>query len=66
MLTGIADLIEYHGDQVLISYDVGPNRIHASVPARGRPREGEAVSFALNSDEIHIFDRETGLSLLSR
>ena len=65
VLTGIADLIEYHGDQVLISYDVGPNRIHASVPARDRPEEGGTVRFALDADEIHLFDRESGLSLLS-
>ena len=65
VLTGTADLIEYHGDQVLISYDVGPNRIHASVPARVRPEEGATVHFALDADEIHLFDRESGRSLLS-
>ncbi len=65
VLTGVTDLTEYHGDQVLISYDVGPNRIHASVPARDRPNEGETVRFSLDENEIHLFDRETGLSLLS-
>jgi multiple sugar transport system ATP-binding protein len=65
VLTGVTDLTEYHGDQVLISYDVGPNRIHASVPARDRPDEGETVRFSLDENEIHLFDRETGLSLLS-
>jgi len=65
VLTGVTDLTEYHGDKVIISYDVGPNRIHASVPAREKPAEGETVSFALDEAEIHLFDMESGLSLLS-
>ncbi len=65
ILTGVTDLTEYHGDQVLISYDVGPNRIHASVPARDRPDDGETVRFSLDENEIHLFDQKTGLSLLT-
>ncbi|TYB84331.1 ABC transporter ATP-binding protein [Oceaniovalibus sp. ACAM 378] len=64
VLSGTTDLIEYHGDQVLISFDVGSHRIHAFVPARERPKEGVGVKFSLNPAEVHLFDSETGLSLL--
>ncbi len=65
VLSGTTDLIEYHGDHVLISFDVGPNRIQALAPARERPEEGAEVKFALNPDEVHLFDGKTGRSLLT-
>ncbi|MCX8507582.1 MAG: sn-glycerol-3-phosphate ABC transporter ATP-binding protein UgpC [Rhodobacteraceae bacterium] len=64
LLAGKTDLIEYHGDQVLVSFDAGAGRVHALVPARQRPAEDSQVRFAVSPSEIHLFDRTTGQSLL--
>lgn len=63
-LAGMSDLVEYHGDQVLVSYNVGPVRLHALVPSRQRPEEDAMVSFVIRPNSAHLFDRETGSSLL--
>jgi multiple sugar transport system ATP-binding protein len=60
---GVADMIEFHGDQVLVGFPVGETRLNAFVPARRRLQEGQAVSFAVQDDAMHLFDAETGLSL---
>ncbi len=64
VLSGYIDLIEYHGDQVLLSFDVGPTKFRALIPARDRPKEGDPARFAVNCDEIHLFDKRTGQTLL--
>lgn len=63
-LAGVCDLIEYHGDQALVCYNVGSVEMRALVPARHRPDEGAAVCFGIRDGSAHIFDLETGLSLL--
>jgi multiple sugar transport system ATP-binding protein len=61
---GVCDMIEFHGDQVLVGFPLGDGRLSALVPARKRPQEGSAVAFKLDETMMHIFDAETGLSLL--
>jgi len=63
---GESDLIEYHGDQVLVSYNVAGVQVHALVPSRERPAEGTEVSFSVRENSSHIFDRKTGISLLKK
>lgn len=63
-LAGLCDLIEYHGDHALVSFTVGGTILHALVSARKRPSEGEAVSFTIRDGAAHLFDRETGRTLL--
>lgn len=63
-LEGVTDLIEYHGDQSLVSFNVGGIQIHALVPSRDRPSEGEKVSFEIREDSAHLFDEVTGDTLL--
>lgn len=63
-LSGKSDLIEYHGDQALVSFDVGELKIRALVPARHRPDEGADVSFYIREGSGHLFDKATGKSLL--
>lgn len=62
-LSGECDLIEYHGDQALVSFSVSGIPLHALVPARHRPKEGEAVHFSVRDDAIHVFDAVTEQTL---
>lgn len=63
-LSGDCDLIEYHGDQALVSFNVGEVQLRALVPARHRPTDGDSVSFQIRESSAHLFDRKTGKSLL--
>ena len=63
-LSGMVDMVEFHGDQVLVSFPLGAERISAFLPARHRPKEGDKVSFAYEAEAMHIFDAVAGHSLL--
>ena len=63
-LSGVCDLIEYHGDQALVSYNVESVQIRALVPARHKPDEGANVCFGVREGSAHVFDLKTGRSLL--
>ena len=63
-LAGECDLIEYHGDQTLVSFKVGEVQLRALVPSRNRPVEGDTVSFQVRPNASHLFDRQTEQSLL--
>ena len=65
-LEGQCDLIEYHGDQALVSFKIGELKLHALVPARKRPSEGEHVSFSIRENSAHLFDQSTQKSLLKK
>jgi multiple sugar transport system ATP-binding protein len=65
-LSGVSDMIEFHGDQVLVGIPLGETRLNAFVPARRRPTEGQAVTFQIEADSMHLFDAETGQSLVRR
>jgi multiple sugar transport system ATP-binding protein len=65
-LSGVADMIEFHGDQVLVGFPLGDTRLNAFVPTRKRPPEGRKVGFQVQTDAMHVFDAETGLSLARR
>ena len=63
-LTAITNMIEFHGDQVLVGFPLGDGRQNDFVPARARPQEGQVVSFRVEEAMMHLFDADTGLSLL--
>ncbi|SMP18649.1 ABC transporter ATP-binding protein [Shimia sagamensis] len=65
-LAGECDLIEYHGDQALVSFRVGSVHLHALVAARQRPSEDEHVLFQIRQNTSHLFDATTGRSLLKQ
>jgi multiple sugar transport system ATP-binding protein len=64
VLSGISDMIEFHGDQVLVSFPLGDARISVFVPSRQRPKEGEPLALKVNEGAMHLFDAASGLSLL--
>jgi len=61
-LCGVADLIEFHGDSALVSFRVGDREIGALVAAASRPKRGTAMAFSTSEENLHVFDRTTGLS----
>ena len=63
-LSGIADLIEFHGNDALVSFQAGGKEIGALVKATKRPKAGDAVAFSASEEGLHLFDRASGASLL--
>ncbi|WP_445682262.1 ABC transporter ATP-binding protein [Radicibacter daui] len=63
LLAGTADLVEFHGNDALVSFLFGGIEIGAQVKATVCPRPGEAVCFAADEAHIHLFDKQSGLTL---
>ncbi|BCM16570.1 ABC transporter ATP-binding protein [Mesorhizobium sp. J8] len=63
LLQGTADLIEFHGNDALVTFGSGGKEISALVPARECPELRALVRFTFDEDSIHLFDAETGKSL---
>jgi multiple sugar transport system ATP-binding protein len=64
ILSGLIDLVEFHGDNALVSFRVGGVEIGALVPASNQPKTGMMVAFSAPAESLHAFDRATGLSVL--
>ena len=67
-LAGTVDLVEYLGDDVLLT--VAPpgepaRQVSALVPAGAAPAVGMTVGLSASPDALHVFDAETGLSCRS-
>lgn len=54
---------QWLGDQAHIAFEVAGRTLVAVQPTRTGARIGETVSFGFNSDDLHIFDAETGAAL---
>ncbi|MFK0276825.1 ABC transporter ATP-binding protein [Ensifer sp. NPDC090286] len=63
LLFGTADLVEFHGNDALVTFLFADKEIGALVKASACPKPGEAVSFVFEPNRLHLFDRESGLSL---
>ena len=61
---GEVQLIEYLGNEVLVSFGAGDGEISALVPSAQAPRLHEHVRFVADPLQLHLFDTETGASLL--
>jgi multiple sugar transport system ATP-binding protein len=62
--SGEVQLIEYLGNEVLVSFGEDGAEISALMPSAQGPRLRERVSFAADPLQVHLFDVETGASLL--
>jgi multiple sugar transport system ATP-binding protein len=60
---GTANLVEFHGNDVLVTFPVGDGEISALVPTEVAPKLGVPVSYNFKSNAVHLFDQETGNSL---
>ncbi|WP_448950127.1 ABC transporter ATP-binding protein [Labrys neptuniae] len=63
-ISGTAELVEFHGNDALISFKYGQGEIAGLVPASAHVRIGDRVRFTADESALHLFDRDTGLSLL--
>ncbi|TIV91221.1 MAG: TOBE domain-containing protein, partial [Mesorhizobium sp.] len=63
LLQGTADLIEFHGNDALVTFGSGGKEISALVPARECPELRAPVRYSFDEESIHLFDAETGKSL---
>jgi multiple sugar transport system ATP-binding protein len=62
--SGEVQLIEYLGNEVLVSFGADGSEISALMPSAQGPRLRERVSFVPDPLQVHLFDVETGASLL--
>ena len=66
ILAGTADLIEFHGDGVLVTFAHGDREVSALVSAGNAPAARSHVRFALAEDRIHLFGADHGRTLRRR
>ncbi|WFP76696.1 sn-glycerol-3-phosphate ABC transporter ATP-binding protein UgpC [Mesorhizobium sp. WSM4906] len=62
-LQGTADLIEFHGNDALVTFGSGGKEISALVPARECPDLRAPVRYTFEEESIHLFNASTGASL---
>lgn len=63
-VTGTADLVEFHGNDALVTFLFADKEIGALVKAGVCPKPGDDVRFIFKEDRLHLFDANTGLTLL--
>jgi multiple sugar transport system ATP-binding protein len=63
LLQGTADLIEFHGNDALVTFGSGGKEISALVPARECPQQRAPVRYTFDEESVHLFDAATGVSL---
>ena len=63
VLQGTADLIEFHGNDALVTFGPAGKEMSALVPARECPELRAPVRYTFEEEAIHLFDAETGASL---
>ncbi len=63
VLTGVADLIEFHGNDALVTFKFAGKEIGALVKASSCPKTGERVTLSFDEARIHLFDKTTGLTM---
>jgi multiple sugar transport system ATP-binding protein len=66
IVEGIVDLIEFLGNDALITLQYAGVEIGALLPAQQCPAVGERVRLTFQDANLHIFDIETGRSLAKR
>ena len=59
------EVVELTGPELVVTATIGGQRITACLPPRTRLREDADQSFTFDGETVHLFDPETGRSLLS-
>ena len=65
-LSGVAEFVEFHGDEVLVGTSIDGTQVTAFVPAHKRPREGDKVHLTFDESQIHLFDKTSEATLFRR
>ena len=61
--SGVADVVEYLGNEELLHVSVGAQEIVAIVDSSYRVRPGDVVDLKLPVEKLHLFNIETGDAL---
>ncbi len=62
-LNGLADVVEYLGNEELIHVNANGQDIVAVIGSEHRVRPGDAMALQVPLDKVHLFDPESGASL---
>ena len=65
-ISATVDISEHTGAEVFATMETGPSRVVARLPRVPTPDRGERVDLAFRAGAVHLFDRDTQLSLLDR
>jgi multiple sugar transport system ATP-binding protein len=60
LISGEVERVEFHGDQVLVSFSWAGSQVQALMSARDRPAEGKVAAFRPRPGALHLFDATTG------
>lgn len=63
-ISATVEVTEYLGDDALLDLRVGETEIIAQIPAAQRPGNDAIVNLAFRASAIHLFDANTGKSVL--
>ncbi|MBA8879265.1 ABC transporter ATP-binding protein [Phyllobacterium myrsinacearum] len=66
IIAGVVDLIEYLGNETLVNFALGTVEIGALLDAGTSPQIKQSCRLTVNEKHIHIFDRESELSLICK
>ena len=59
LMKGTVNVYELLGAEACLYFDVDGVQMIAGAPANTSSRAGDVVDFALNTDKVHVFDKET-------
>ena len=62
-IVGVVSFAEYNGDSILVSMAFQGDEVTALLPARQLVEVGDRLEVEVSSNLIHVFDKQTGLSL---
>lgn len=66
IIAGTVDLIEYLGNEALVNFALGSVEISALLDANACPQLKQSCRLTIDEKHIHIFDRESELSLIRK
>ena len=62
-MTGVAEVVEYLGNEELLHVKVADRDIVAIVASEFRVRPGQDVALRIPLEKVYLFDPESGLAL---
>jgi ABC-type sugar transport system ATPase subunit len=60
------ETVQFQGERLISLMRLGGEQIHVSLDARGHLDAGAAVWLAVAANQLHVFDRESGVRLSAR
>lgn len=61
-LTAIIEVVEPLGSEIILLTRMGSERFTASVDPQTKAHPSEAIEFLIDMNQMHLFDKETGIA----